>query len=123
MKIAHLVSSQIFAGIEQHVYELSSSMSDASDQVIICDESIHHHMGGMKTQSLSIGSRYSPLNTYKLIKFLNQNNISILHCHGAKASSIGKGVKIFSNIKIVSTIHGHKKNNNAYDSKYYLSWI
>ena len=114
MKIAHLVSSQIFAGIEQHVYELSSFMSDVSDQVIICDESIHHHMGRMKTQSLDIGSRYSPLNTYKLIKFLNQNNVSILHCHGAKASTIGKGVKIFSKIKVVSTIHGHKKNNNAF---------
>ena len=114
MKIAHLVSSQIFAGIEQHVYELSSFMSDVSDQVIICDESIHHHMGRMKTQSLDIGSRYSPLNTYKLIKFLNQNNVSILHCHGAKASTIGKGVKIFSNIKVMSTIHGHKKNNNAF---------
>ena len=114
MKIAHLVSSKIFAGIEQHVYELSSFMSDVSDQVIICDESIHHHMGRMKTQSLDIGSRYSPLNTYKLIKFLNQNNVSILHCHGAKASIIGKGVKIFSNIKVVSTIHGHKKNNNAF---------
>jgi glycosyltransferase involved in cell wall biosynthesis len=114
MKIAHLVSSQIFAGIEQHVYELSSFMSDVSDQVIICDESIHHHMGRMKTKSLDIGSRYSPLNTYKLIKFLNQNNVSILHCHGAKASTIGKGVKIFSNIKVVSTIHGHKKNNNAF---------
>ena len=71
MKIAHLISSQIFAGIEQHVYELSSFMSDVSDQVIICDKSIHHHMGRMKTQSLNIGSRYSPLNTYKLIKFLN----------------------------------------------------
>ena len=114
MKIAHLISSQIFAGIEQHVYELSSFMSDVSDQVIICDESIHHHMGRMKTQSLDIGSRYSPLNTYKLIKFLNQNNVSILHCHGAKASTIGKGVKIFSKIKVVSTIHGHKKNNNAF---------
>ena len=114
MKIAHLVSSQIFAGIEQHVYELSSFMSDVSDQVIICDKSIHHHMGRMKTQSLDIGSRYSPLNTYKLIKFLNQNNVSILHCHGAKASTIGKGVKIFSKIKVVSTIHGHKKNNNAF---------
>jgi glycosyltransferase involved in cell wall biosynthesis len=114
MKIAHLVSSQIFAGIEQHVYELSSFMSDVSEQLIICDESIHHHMGRMKTQSLDIGSRYSPLNTYKLIKFLNQNNVSILHCHGAKASTIGKGVKIFSNIKVVSTIHGHKKNNNTF---------
>jgi hypothetical protein len=109
MKIAHLVSSQIFADIEQHVYELSSFMSDVSDQVIICDESIRHHMVSMETKSLNIGSRYSPVNTYKLIKFLNAHNISILHCHGAKASFIGKGVKIFSNIKIVSTIHGHKK--------------
>ena len=38
MKIAHLVSSKIFAGIEQHVFELSSFMSDVSDQVIICDD-------------------------------------------------------------------------------------
>ena len=116
MKVAHLISSKIFAGIEQHVYELSSFMSDASDQIIICDESIHHHMVGMKAKSLNIGSRYSPLNTYKLIKFINAHNISILHCHGAKASFIGKGVKIFSNIKIVSTIHGHKKNSDSFAS-------
>ena len=114
MKIAHLLSSKIFAGIEQHVYELSSFMSDASDQVIICDKDIHHHMDRIKTTDLNIGSRYSPLNTYKLIKFLKKNNVSILHCHGAKASTIGKAVKIFSNIKVVSTIHGHKKNNSAF---------
>ena len=39
-----------------------------------------------------------------------------MHCHGAKASTIGKGVKIFSNIKVISTIHGHKKNNNSFAS-------
>ena len=114
MKIAHLVSSKIFAGIEQHVYELSSFMSDVSDQIIICDQEIQHHMDGIKTTALNIGSRYSPLNAYKLIKFLKKNNISILHCHGAKASIIGKGVKIFSSIKVVCTIHGHKKNNFAF---------
>ena len=59
MKVAHLISSKIFAGIEQHVYELSSFMSDTSDQFIICDEEIHHHMDGVKTTSLNIGSRYS----------------------------------------------------------------
>jgi glycosyltransferase involved in cell wall biosynthesis len=116
VKVAHLISSQIFAGIEQHVYELSSFMSDVSDQIIICDESIRHYMVGIKTKSLNIGSRYSPLNTYKLIKFLHAHNISILHCHGAKASFIGKGVKIFSKIKIVSTIHGHKKNSGSFES-------
>ena len=114
MKIAHLLSSKIFAGIEQHVYELSSFMSDASDQFIICDKDIHHHMDRIKTTDLNIGSRYSPFNTYKLIKFLQTINVSILHCHGAKASTIGKAVKIFSNIKVVSTIHGHKKNNSAF---------
>ena len=67
MKIAHLISSTIFAGIEQHVFELSSFMSDASDQVIICDEKIHHYMDRIKTTDLNIGSRYSPLNTLSLI--------------------------------------------------------
>ena len=114
MKIAHLVSSKIFAGIEQHVYELSLFMSSVSDQIIICDEEIHPHMDGIKTSALNIGSRYSPLNAFKLIKFLKKNNVSILHCHGAKASTIGRGVKIFSSIKVVSTIHGHKKNNSAF---------
>ena len=75
MKIAHLVSSKIFAGIEQHVYELSSFMSDVSDQVIICDEDIHHHVDGIKTTDLNMGSRYSPLNVYKLIKFLKKNHV------------------------------------------------
>ncbi len=111
MKIAHLISSQVFAGIEQHVYELSSLMSQESKQVIICDEEIHHHMDGVQTTSLNIGSRYSPFNVYKIVKYLKENNISILHCHGAKASFIGKGIKIFSSIKVVCTIHGHKKNN------------
>ena len=114
MKIAHLISSQIFAGIEQHVYELSSFMSDVSDQVIVCDESIRHHMKGIETKSLNIGSRYSPYNVYKLIKFLHRNHISILHCHGAKASTIGRGIKIFSSIKVAATIHGHKKNNHIF---------
>jgi len=114
MKIAHLVSSKIFAGIEQHVYELSSFMSEVSDQVIICDDEINHHMNGIKTSNLNIGSRYSPLNAYKIIKFLKKNKVPILHCHGAKASTIGRGVKILSNVKVVSTIHGHKKNNSAF---------
>ena len=114
MKIAHLLSSKIFAGIEQHVYELSSFMSEMSDQIIICDEEINHHMDGIKTSTLNIGSRYSPLNAYKIIKFLKKNKVPILHCHGAKASTIGRGVKIFSSIKVVSTIHGHKKNNSAF---------
>ncbi len=57
MKIAHLLSSKIFAGIEQHVYELSSFMSDASDQFIICDKDIHHHIDRITTTDLNIGSR------------------------------------------------------------------
>ena len=114
MKIAHLISSKVFAGIEQHVYELALKMADVSEQVIICDTDIHDQMKEVQTVSLNIGSRYSPLNTYKLIKYLQQNNISILHCHGAKASIIGKGVRYFSKVKTVATIHGHKKNNRAF---------
>ena len=104
MKIAHLLSSKIFAGIEQHVYELSSFMSDASDQVIICDKDIHHHMDRIKTTDLNIGSRYSPLNTYKLIKFLKKNNSA------------------FTNVDAVIGVN-KLLNKNIPDSTYISNWF
>lgn len=114
MKIAHLISSNIFAGIEQHVYELAKKMSEDSEQIIICNKKIHGYIKDVNKVSIKMGSRYSPLNTFKLLKYLKSNKISLLHCHGAKASTIGSLIRYVSNIKVVSTIHGHKKNNRPF---------
>ena len=113
MKIAHLVSSKIFAGIEQHVFELASEMSKYTKQIILCDEVIKNDMRGVETHCLKLGPRYSPINIIKLILFLRKNEIDILHCHGAKSSTIGGWVQRIGNIKVVSTIHGHKSSNKS----------
>ena len=114
MKIAHLISSNTFGGIEQHVYELANKMSEESEQIIICNKKIHSYIKDVNKVSIKIGSRYSPLNIFRLLKYLKHNKISLLHCHGAKASTIGKLIRYVSKIKVVSTIHGHKKNNKPF---------
>ena len=40
MKVAHLITSKVFAGIEQHVFELATAMDDETDHVILCDKSL-----------------------------------------------------------------------------------
>ena len=39
MKVAHLITSKVFAGIEQHVFELAAAMNDQTDHIILCDKS------------------------------------------------------------------------------------
>lgn len=114
MKIAHLVSSKIFAGIEQHVYELACEMNKDTEQIILCNNKIANDMQNVKTYSIKMGSRYSPINLIKLFYVLKKNNIDILHCHGAKASLIGCWVKRIFGTKVVSTIHGHKSKKSSF---------
>ena len=114
MKIAHLVTSNTFAGIEQHVFELVKVMQNEISLVILCEPFLQDHMHGVKTEKMKMGSRYSFINVIKLKQYIKKNNIDLLHCHGAKASTIGNWVKLTSNIKLVSTIHGYKSNNSSF---------
>ena len=113
MKVAHLITSKVFAGIEQHVFELTTAMDSQTDHVILCDKSLVGYMSGVPTHSITMGSRFSPLNIIKLVLFVWKNNVDILHCHGAKASAIGGWVGLITRIKIVATIHGLKSNNRS----------
>ena len=114
MKIAHLVTSKIFAGIEQHVYELACEMSEDTEQIIMCNKEVVNNIQGVKTICMKMGSRHSPFNLIKLIPVLRKNHVDILHCHGAKASSIGCWAKRIFGILVVSTIHGHKSRDSSF---------
>ena len=113
MKIAHLITGSIFAGIEQHVYELAQSLNKKTSQIIICGSHIQEHLNKVDHETIELGSRYSPINILKLRKFVKQNDVDILHCHGSKSSTIGNLLRLFDSIKIVSTIHGHKRASNS----------
>ena len=113
MKVAHLITGKVFAGIEQHVFELATAMDSQTDHVILCDKSLVDYMSGVPTHSTTMGSRLSPINIIKLVLFIWKNNVDILHCHGAKASAIGGWVGLITRLKIVATIHGLKSHNRS----------
>jgi len=113
MKVAHLITSKVFAGIEQHVFELATAMDEQTDHVILCDKSLVGYMNGVSTHAITMGSRFSPINIIKVGLFVWKNNIDVLHCHGAKASAIGGWFGLITRIKIVATIHGLKSHNRS----------
>jgi len=114
MKVAHLITSKIFAGIEQHVFELAQATGHETNHVILCDKALSGSFTGIKSHAMKIGSRRSPVNIIKLAFYLTKNNIDILHCHGAKASSIGIWIGRLTKVKIVVTIHGHKSHKTSF---------
>ena len=113
MKVAHLITGKVFAGIEQHVFELATAMDSQTDHVILCDKSLVDYMSGVPAHPTTMGSRFSPINIIKLVLFIWKNNVDILHCHGAKASAIGGWVGLITRLKIVATIHGLKSHNRS----------
>ena len=56
MKVAHLITSKVFAGIEQHVFELATAMDDQTDHIILCDKSLVGYMSGVPTHSITMAS-------------------------------------------------------------------
>ena len=113
MKVAHLITSKIFAGIEQHVFELAQATGHEIDHIILCDKALGTSFVGISTHMIKIGSRRSPVSIIKLAWYLTKNNINILHCHGAKASSIGIWIGRLTQAKVVITIHGQKSHQSS----------
>ena len=109
MKIVHLVLSDSFAGIEQHVDELLSN-NLLNKSILICNKSISHNFDkNIKTFVIKNIGRRSLLGKYKLKRLLKQINPDIVHTHGSKTTSIISSINK-KNYKHVATVHGIKKN-------------
>ena len=114
MKIVHLVLSDSFAGIEQHVDELLSN-NLLNKSLLICNKSISHNFDkNIKTFVIKNIGRRSLLGKYKLKRLLKQINPDIVHTHGSKTTSIISSINK-KNYKHVATVHGIKKNKKVYE--------
>ncbi len=119
MKVVHLVLSEDFAGIEQHVDELLSNFKDLSI-TLICSRSIASHFNqNISIHEIDNMGRRSLFKKYKLKRLLKTINPDIVHTHGSKTasviSSINKGL-----FKHVATVHGVKKNKSVYEAADYV---
>ena len=72
MKIVHLVLSDVFAGIEQHVNELSLEQQLHEDVVIICNKEISKGFDLKNVISINNFNRRSPLGIIKLLLLITK---------------------------------------------------
>ena len=114
MKIVHIVLSESFAGIEQHVDEVLTNFS-SHKLILICNESIASYFDkSIDIYKVKNFGRRSFFGKYKLKKLIKDIDPDIVHTHGSKTSSIISSIKT-KNYKHVATIHGVKKNKKIYE--------
>ena len=114
MKIVHLVLSETFAGIEQHVDELLSN-NLTENPILICNESIADYFDkNIMIYKVNNISRRSLFGKYKLNKILKKINPDIVHTHGSKTTSLISSINR-NKYKHVATVHGVKKNKSMYE--------
>jgi glycosyltransferase involved in cell wall biosynthesis len=119
MKIVHLVLSNSFAGIEQHVDELLAN-NLLENPILICNESIadnfDKHISIYKIKNIG---RRSLVGKYKLSQLLAKINPDVVHTHGSKTASIIASINK-NKYKHVATVHGVKKNKKVYEKADYV---
>ena len=114
MKVVHLVLSNSFAGIEQHVNELLTNINNV-DIILVCNGSIAKNFNSnISTITIKNFGRRSFLGKYKLKKLINKISPDIVHTHGSKTTSIIKSINNNA-YKHVATVHGIKKNTKVYE--------
>ncbi len=109
MKIAHLVLSNVYAGIEQHVNELILEQHKECEVILICNAEIEDKFDSPNIISIKNFSRKSPLGLLKLFLLIKKMDLDLIHTHGSKTSSIINLIRKFIAIKHVATAHGIKK--------------
>ena len=116
MKIVHLVLSNVYAGIEQHVNELTLNLEQESgiDVIIICNEEIASKFDSSSIEVINNFSRRSPIGLIKLLLKIHKIKPDIIHTHGSKTTSIINLIKKIFKIKHVATAHGIKNKTSVY---------
>ena len=114
MKIVHYVLSETFAGIEQHVQELSMVQATNNEVTIICNPSISRYFSHATVIEVTNISRRSIFGILKLLNTINKLKPDIVHSHGSKTTSIINSVKKVININHVCSVHGIKSNTKVY---------
>ena len=114
MKIAHLVLSNVYAGIEQHVNELILEQQKECEVLLICNAEIEDKFDSSNIVIIKNFSRKSPLGILKLFLLIKKMNLDLIHTHGSKTSSIINSIRKLINIKHVATAHGIKKKTTPF---------
>lgn len=112
MKIALLLDSKDYGGIETHVANLAKALYTSGHrvQIILLNNYGEHPVfeSDQFLRSILLKLNGSPTALFNLLK---QSNINLVHTHGYKAGIIGRVTCKLANKAVVSTFHSGEKGN------------
>ena len=114
MKILHLFSSKVFAGLERHIEELSFEQSKSHEITVIGPERFKDSFRANYTSINTNQWRFSPILWLQLRDAIARIKPDVVHTHGQKITNIIKSDSHFS------TIHGTKKNIAAFKKTQFI---
>ena len=118
MKILHLFSSKVFAGLERHIEELSYEQSKKHEVIVVGPKNLEKNFR-CEYKILDTNQwRHSPILLSQTKTIINSIAPDILHTHASKMTSIVNKFK-GSNLH-VSTIHGTKKNISPFKKSNFI---
>lgn len=118
MKIVQvLATSGGIGGLEQHTFNLANQLAMSNEVHVIAhpcyaekfNANVHFHAVDFSR------SRWNPMLLWQLKSLIQSIQPQIVHAQAGKASELIVRIRPFlSDIKIVTTVHGTKKNKSAY---------
>ena len=118
MKILHIFSSKVFAGLERHVEELAFEQSKDNSVLVIGPVKFEEQFRvNYKTINMNQW-RWSPFLNCELRKAIVQYAPDVVHTHGYKSTALIANKQ--NDFIHITTIHGTKKKIEAFENADYV---
>jgi len=118
MKILHIFSSKVFAGLERHVEELAFEQSKENSVLVIGPVKFEEQFR-LNYKTINMNQwRWSPFLNCELRKAIVQYAPDVVHTHGYKSTALIANKQ--NNFIHIATIHGTKKKIEAFENADYV---
>jgi glycosyltransferase involved in cell wall biosynthesis len=118
MKILHIFSSKVFAGLERHVEELAFEQSKENSVLVVGPVKFEEQFrSNYKTINMNQW-RWSPFLNCELRKAIVQYAPDVVHTHGYKSTALIANKQ--NDFIHIATIHGTKKKIKAFENANYV---
>jgi glycosyltransferase involved in cell wall biosynthesis len=116
MKVLHLNAGNETGGGMVHILSLLKELIKEDDQFLLGvfekGMLLEKAAGlGVRTVTFEQRSRYDFSILSRLIKFIKEEKISIIHTHGARANLYGYLIRKFTNVTWITTVHSDPRND------------
>jgi glycosyltransferase involved in cell wall biosynthesis len=118
MKILHIFSSKVFAGLERHVEELAFEQSKENSVLVIGPVKFKEQFR-VNYKAINMNQwRWSPFFNCELRKAIVQYAPDVVHTHGYKSTALIANKQ--NDFIHIATIHGTKKKIKAFENADYV---